>query len=174
MKKLFLLRHAQALPTEVGATDKERRLSPKGAGDAQALGSAMLHRHYIPDIIYCSAATRTRQTMENLLEGMGGPEIETHLLDTLYDAGRAEVLNLVQETDNRNGNILVIGHNPTIYELSVTLAVDGAPALLKTLMEGFRPATMAVLECPAGEWNFFQPGKNMLIDLLASRDYNAA
>ena len=70
-RTLFLLRHAQALSTPAGGQDFDRKLSPKGIEDAQALGRHLKSKGYKPDFILCSSAQRTRQTCENIIEGYG-------------------------------------------------------------------------------------------------------
>jgi len=84
MKRLLILRHAQSLGTETGGTDKTRKLSPNGIKDAQVLGALMAREGLQPDAVLCSAATRTRQTLEGVMESLEDTKIE--YLDRLYNA----------------------------------------------------------------------------------------
>jgi phosphohistidine phosphatase len=175
MKRLFLLRHAKALPAETGQDDFARRLAPVGAADSKSLGEEMKRKHFKPDLILCSPSARTQETVEGLMHAFDDArdQIQISMIDKLYDASRFDLLDVIQGTDNRFGSVLIAGHNPGIYELSVTLAVRGADHLMNKLSAGFKPGSMSVLECPCGQWNFFQPGDNTLIDFLEPQDYNA-
>lgn len=175
MKTLFLLRHAKALPAATGQDDIDRKLAPSGAEDAHALGLEMKRRHYMPRLILCSPSARTQETVEGWLQAFEAErdQITLTMVDKLYDASRHDLLDVIQSADNAFGQILIAGHNPGIYELSVTLAVRGADHLLNRLSGGFKPGSMSVLECPCRDWNSFQPGDNTLIDFLEPQDYNA-
>ena len=172
MKKLFLLRHGEA-GTSPNGQDKTRPLTPKGAADTLALGPVMQSRHDVPDLVLCSTATRTQQTCKNLLQGFNH-DITVQMHNGLYNAPRALILDAIQSVDDAYHAVLVIGHNPGINELAVTMAVHGATTLMNRLLgSGFMPGTFCALECPCGEWNMVQPGEATLIDYLAPLDYNS-
>jgi len=169
-KRLFLLRHAQALGRSESG-DKGRALSPKGKDDAQALGQAMQKNGYTPDIILCSPALRTRQTLEGLQKTI---EIENvHFIEALYHGSTGDYLNEVQQVSEEYHNILVIAHNPCIYELVSVLATHGEDSVLMRLSEGYAPASLSVISCASKTWADIQPGENTLLSLNDPMDYNA-
>ncbi len=162
MKRLLLLRHAEARGFDSGP-DRERSLTDDGANDAAALGLLIKKQNYTPDYIFCSPAKRTQQTLEQLfLEG-----VKTQKPEPLYNSPCGDLLNFIQETNDDVQTLMVIAHNPGIYQLAAMLAAEGDNDSLTRLMSGgYRPATLSVLNLGADKWSAIQPGDNELIDLI--------
>ncbi len=172
MKRLFLLRHGEA-GTADNKHDKSRKLTPKGTADAMALGRYMADRGFTPDFVLCSSATRTQQTAAQVLRTFDH-SITMSCEDALYNAPRGKLLSRIQDIDNIYHAVLVVAHNPGIFELCITLAEQGADSVTRRLLSsGFMPGTLCVLECPCGEWGTIQPSENVLLDLATPQDYNA-
>ncbi|MEM7650867.1 MAG: histidine phosphatase family protein [Pseudomonadota bacterium] len=171
MKRLLVLRHAQALPAE-GGNDIDRALSPKGLSDALALGETIKKRGYVPDRVLCSAAKRTQQTCEELIKGLD-TDIHTEFTNAIYSARIAELMQMVQETDDKVQSLLVIGHNPTIYELAVKLSIQGHETSMNHLMQGYPPASLSIIEADIEHWGDIKAENCKLLDLLDPLDYNA-
>ncbi len=169
-KRLFLLRHAMA-SSDFSGTDKERPLTPQGKEDAKALGKFMLHRSYMPELILCSNALRTRQTLESLNHHVGIENID--LRDVLYSGSTGDYLYEVQQVKDAYNNILLIAHNPSISELVRLLAAQGQESIIARLSDGYAPATLSVIECACDKWADIQPAENSLADYAAPIDYNA-
>lgn len=73
-RSLVLLRHAKAeQPTS--APDAERPLTARGHADAAAAGAWLGHGGYLPSVVVCSPAKRTRQTWHDVALGMAAPPI---------------------------------------------------------------------------------------------------
>ena len=174
MKQLFILRHAQTLPAE-GGGDKSRKLTPNGLKDAQALGQMMARKNYKPDIVLCSSATRTRETLAGVLESFD--DIRPEFSDDIYNASAGDLLHILQQQEAEHKNILLVGHAPGVYELTALLAGHGAASLLNKLSAGYRPGTLSVLSCSCENscenWADIQPAQGELIDFQESIDYNA-
>ncbi|MCC6597578.1 MAG: histidine phosphatase family protein [Alphaproteobacteria bacterium] len=173
MKRLYLLRHAQALPAEDGQKDIQRALSPQGHTDSEALGREIAKQGFIlPDLIICSETRRTRETLEGVLHGLKAAP-ETTYSSALYDASCGEVFSLIQHMDDEVKTLMLIGHNPAIYELAAMLGTNtpGGPSL--RLHQGYPPATLCALDVPAGLWANIDPEDTHLAALLSPIDYNA-
>ena len=170
MKRLFLLRHAEAGPSSDGS-DRERALSDTGKADARALGLEMKRRSYNPDFTFCSPALRTKQTLEGLERAL--PDLSVEYPDKLYNGACGDLLRFIQNANDEIENLMLIAHNPGIHELTAMLAGEGAPALVSRLAAGYKPGTLSVLDCPGQNWADIQPGENPLTDLLEPLDYNA-
>ena len=170
MKRLYLLRHAKAQHAQ-GEKDFDRPLAQEGILDADALGKTMVKKSYNPAMIYCSPALRTKQTLDNLrLQPLQAPKFE----ESIYDASAGGLLDLIHDSDDGLDSIMIIGHNPALHELALRLTSDeSAASLLQRLLQGYRPATLSVLDCPNQCWNDLQLGENSLTDLLDPMDYNA-
>lgn len=171
MKRLYLLRHALAMPSSA-AGDKGRKLAPQGLADAEALGKAMQRKGYKPALVLCSPALRTSETWAQASLALGA--IETRKPDSLYNAGRDVFLEELEGLDDSVESVLIVAHNPGIHDFAARLASEESPAsFLTRLMEGFRPATLAVLDCPIESWLDLADEQNRLIDLQDPMDYNA-
>lgn len=168
-KRLFLLRHAQALSD--APNDKERALSPKGVDDAMTLGRLMAKKSYFPDLVLCSPALRTRQTLDALEEGLGKRHYEQP--DILYNGAAGEYLAEIQKASDQYSDVMIIAHNPSIYELVIRLGNPDQDHMMQRLSAGYQPATLSVLECTCSSWKDIQFGENDLSYLAEPLDYNA-
>lgn len=169
MKRLYLLRHAQANPSS-DTGDKGRKLSPKGLDDAEKLGRMMVKKSYKPYVVLCSPSIRTRQTWEHI--GLVG--MEDRFPERLYNAGSAAFLEELEELDDDVASVLLIAHNPGIHDFAARLASEDSPqTLMARLMEGFKPGALAVLDCPVESWLDIREEANKLVDFMDPMDYNA-
>lgn len=172
MKQLYILRHAQALSTEPGGTDKSRRLSPKGLADAKALGAVMFKQDMRPDLALCSPATRTRETLSAVLEGVGA-ETPADFPEVFYNAGADAYFAGIHGASDNVASLLVVGHNPGLHMLAAQLAKDDSGSLMNRLAGGYAPATLTVLECGAESWSDIRLYENRLMGVLETTEYNA-
>lgn len=156
-RTLILLRHAKAeTPGEL--PDFERRLTDKGRADADAAGSWLADARLAPDLVLCSPANRTRETWQGVSIALAqaapdGTTAEVHYEAGLYDGGRSEVIDLLRAVPDEVRTVLVVGHNPTMSDVSILLRPfdeDATPDELKT-------AGIAVHRAD-GSWSDTEPG----------------
>src|SRR5580704_13431240 len=67
MKRLYLLRHAKAVPAEPALDDHGRELTVRGMHDAAAMARYIHKNGYQPSLLLVSTSARTRQTAELVL-----------------------------------------------------------------------------------------------------------
>jgi phosphohistidine phosphatase len=167
-RTLVLMRHAKA-ETPGDEPDFQRRLTARGESDADAAGSWLADEGLRPDLVICSPATRTRQTWHGLAVALAQADPDTaapevHYEQSLYAGGRTEVIDLLRAVPDDVPTVLVIGHNPTMSDVSTLLRPydeDGELAPLKT--SGF-----AVLR--AGDpWSETEPDSMELIKQHTAR-----
>ena len=160
----MLLRHAKSDWPDV--SDHARPLAKRGRRDAPAVGRWLREHGYLPDVVVCSTARRTRQTWELIAPELGGSPSVT-FEPRAYDASALTLLYLAQELPGRYRTALLIGHNPAISELANSLAgppaEDGPPRL------SFPTAAVAVLEF-TGDWPALTPAHARLEDFTAPAD----
>lgn len=153
-RTLLLMRHAKA-EDGCGAADYDRALTAKGWGQAERVGRLLAERGYAPDHVICSAAKRTRQTLDGVLGAMelsGGLSArpETDYAETAYLAGVDELLGLVNLVGADVSTVLVVGHNPAIAQVAASFV--GSEALA-----AYSPATVAAVDLEV-EWLYAAPG----------------
>lgn len=168
MKRLYLLRHAQAMPIEPGGGDFDRPLTPQGRADAAALGREITRRGFVPDLILCSEARRTRETLEGL-----NAVAQTKITRALYDASCGRILAAIQDAEDSAGSLLLISHNPGVYELAAMLGRHAPGSAGGRLTQGYAPGTLTVFDIPAERWAEINPDEAQLIALISPIDYNA-
>lgn len=153
--------------------DHDRRLTPKGVEDAHMLGAYMERKKLLPAAIFCSDAVRTTQTCNSILEKISS-RIPVNFSNDFYDASRGELLQAIQTADNDLESLMLIGHNPAIYELSAMCASEGTSALLGRFdLGGYAPATLTVFEFAIENWEEIDPDQGVIKEYLAPSDYNA-
>jgi len=170
MKRLLILRHAQAMGTAVGGTDKTRKLSPNGIADARALGALMAREGLQPDRVLCSAATRTRETLDSVMESLEGAK--TEYLDQLYNADFDILLSAIHDAPEDAQTVLLVAHNPGIHMLASRLAAEDGSAAVERLLMSYAPATLTVLECDVDAWGAVKPLENKVKALYETTEYN--
>ncbi|HQT61179.1 MAG TPA: histidine phosphatase family protein [Acidiphilium sp.] len=137
MHQLILMRHAKAEPARGDQADHDRALSPAGRAAAQRMRARLRELAIEPDVVLVSSARRTRETLDGVAFWDGQPNIE--VLDGLYMAPAARMLEMLRELRETMLSVLVVGHNPGLHELALMLA-SGAQergAAHARLEEGF-------------------------------------
>lgn len=119
MKTLILMRHAKSDWTSGIDSDHARPLNPRGRASALALGDWLRAKGWLPDEVFCSSSTRTRETLEGL-----SVEAPVRFLDALYHAGPEIMQAALKEA--KGETVLMIGHNPGIAEFA-SLLLGAAP-----------------------------------------------
>ncbi len=172
MKTLYLLRHAKAVP-ESSLGDARRGLAKRGRKAAKAMAEFLGKLVPAPELVLCSAAARTRETLELVLPALDPPPAVSYE-DGLYLAEASELLERLRKLPKNSQSVLLVGHNPGLHELGARLAVDPG-----RLAEGFPTAALAALQIPGSwaelEWQqarlvLYQTAKELSRDLDSEAD----
>jgi phosphohistidine phosphatase len=109
------------------------------------------------------------QTMEALEPWADTPLIEA--MDALYMADRAHLLAILQGVAETARSVMLIGHNPGLHELAVTLAgpLDPANEAMRRLGEKYPTGALAEFTVP-GPWRTLAAGGARLVRFVAPRD----
>jgi phosphohistidine phosphatase len=163
-RTLVILRHAKTDRSDTLA-DLDRPLTERGHADAGAAGAWLAARGYRPDLVVCSPARRTRQTWHGVavaLEQKDAPEVRYE--PGLYGAGGPDdVLELLRTLPDEVSTVLLVGHNPTLSQLSVALDPAG-----QRDSDGLSTCGLAVHEV-AGPWSELVPGASKLVAAHTAR-----
>jgi phosphohistidine phosphatase len=167
VKRLTLLRHAKSSWAEDGKPDRERPLAPRGRKAARRLGGYLRDEGVRPDLVLCSPAARTRETLELIRPGLRD-DVEVQVEEGLYGAGAKELLDRLRRLPDAVGWAMVVGHNPGLQQLVVLLARDGP--LRERAREHYPTGALATLRLSEGGWPDLAPGRADLLALLAPRE----
>ena len=169
MKTLYLYRHAKSSWKDPTLADFERPLKGRGRRAAKSMAAYMAEHRLVPDIIVCSSAQRTRETLAMLRDALGR-DIPASIDDALYMASAADLLRQVQDLDDGLASAMFIGHNPGLHDLALGLTGGGEPEPWNRMRSKFPTAALAVLACPGQRWRAIKPLGATLKAFVCPRD----
>jgi phosphohistidine phosphatase len=167
MKRVYLLRHAKSSWKDDSLADRDRPLAGRGRRAAKAVARHLEAERIRPDLVLCSPARRTRETLERV-EGAFGDRVEVELDEALYGASEPELLERLKALPEEVGAVMLIGHNPGLEELATALASDGAG--LARMREKYPTAALATIDLPARRWSAVRRGSGVLLGFVRPRD----
>ncbi len=172
MRQLLLLRHAKSAWDDAGIPDRDRALNARGRRAADRMRQAMRELGLAPDLVLVSPAKRTLETLEALEPWDDTPLIEP--LETLYLASEANLLAALRDVAETVRSVLLIGHNPGMHDLAMTLA-RGWPAgeAMRGLAKGYPTGTLAEFTL-AGPWREIGPGAGRLVRFVTPKSLEEA
>jgi phosphohistidine phosphatase len=170
MRQLLLLRHAKSSWDDAQMPDRDRPLNMRGRRAAIALRQAMRDLGLAPDVVLVSTARRTMETLEALEPWDDMPLVEP--MDSLYLANPMQLFAALHGVAETVRSVLLIGHNPGLHDLAVSLAgpaqMQGGGANERGLAEGFPTGALAEFTV-AGSWWDLREGGGRLIRFLTPR-----
>ncbi|WP_329052880.1 histidine phosphatase family protein [Amycolatopsis sp. NBC_01488] len=136
---LVVLRHAKSAWPE-GVDDHERPLGPRGLRDAPKAGRWLREHGHVPGLVLCSTARRTRETWALVAGELPEPP-PVRYDDELYGG---DLLAVARRTSSDVTRLALVGHEPSVSELTDRLAGAGA-------VDRFPTGAIAVFAVD-GEW----------------------
>ncbi|MDD3793455.1 MAG: phosphoglycerate mutase family protein [Candidatus Gracilibacteria bacterium] len=161
MKTIILVRHAKSGFKNTDMIDFDRPLSEEGNNEVIFMQKILKKLKLKSDIIFCSDAKRTRETLEGLWE-----QLDCENEKIIYDKGIYEhhmdenlnyYLNLFTKIDNKKNVAIIVGHNPFMTRLiryftkNENIGMD----TLSTAIIDFDTKSWADVEEMRGELSFF-------------------
>jgi phosphohistidine phosphatase len=163
--RLLLLRHAKSSWDDPALPDRDRPLAERGRRAAEQMGAHLRASGLLPDLVLCSSARRTRETLDRL--DLSTPDVRVD--DGLYGADDDELLARARELSEGAGTVLVIGHNPGMHDLAIRLTGGQPGDEARRLHEKFPTAALAVFDVD-GAWARLDDGAARLSALVVPRD----
>jgi phosphohistidine phosphatase len=154
-KRLFLLRHAKAVPADGTFPDIARPLAPRGERDSRNMGERMLRRHEKLDLILASPSVRTRQTAEIIATALDYPRDKIAFDERLYLADPEEIAAVIAAQSASLPHLLIVGHNPGLSELATRLSPELA-------VEDLPTAGIVALDAEITSWSEISASANRL------------
>lgn len=163
VRQLLLLRHAKSSWDEPGLSDRERPLAARGRRASKLIAKHMRNLRIAPDLVLCSSAKRTQQTLERI----GLDSAEVRIEDELYGASAGELLTILNHLPDDFESVMVVGHNPGVEDLTLQLAGSGEE--LGRVREKFPTAALATLEFDSS-WRELAPGTAELVAFVKPKE----
>lgn len=117
-RELILIRHTKSSWADLGMDDFDRPLNKDRTGDAKRMAQKLLELNLQPDLIICSPALRTRQTVEYFCSTLKISSKEIQFEKRLYESSANEYLEVIRETDIQVKSLIIVGHNPSITDFA--------------------------------------------------------
>ena len=170
MKTILLLRHAKSTWSDARLEDHERPLNGRGERAALDMADHIARRWPRPDLILCSTAMRTRQTLAPILRRLAGPAPPISLEKGLYLASAETLLAHLRAVPDTVSTVLLVGHNDGIWQLAEALAGRGPAEALARLKEKYPTGTLATLRVADQPWRELALGGAELAAFVRPRD----
>jgi phosphohistidine phosphatase len=116
MKKLLLLRHAKSSWEDASLPDFERPLNERGRRAAPLVGRFMREQKLRPDLVLCSPAKRTRETIALVLKA-SGIQTELRYEERIYEASVGQLIEIISQLEDDKHEVILVGHNPGMENL---------------------------------------------------------
>jgi phosphohistidine phosphatase len=175
-RTLWLLRHAKTLTDPPpGGADFDRLLAPRGRRDAKALGRLFdgkaealgLPKNVpLPTVALVSPSARTVGTADLVLAGLTDPP-QCRLEKALYGADPDEVIDHLRVLEDDVRAVMVVGHNPTAFDLSQGLIADSdKKGLALAIRRGFPTCALGIYRFPVEYWREVGLKDAKLVELM--------
>lgn len=157
MRTLYLLRHAKSSWGDPALGDFERPLNVRGRSAARDIARHLKAAGIRPRLVLCSAALRTRETLERLGEALAGAEIRVE--KELYETTHVRLLDRLRRLPDEVSTVMVIGHNPGLERLARLLSGDnGAAEALAQLEVKYPTGALATFTSTVPRWSLLGAG----------------
>lgn len=155
MRRLMLLRHAKTESDAPSGRDEDRRLDNRGRHDAAEIGGWIGRNPPFPSLVLVSHAVRALQTWEIAWEAMRELVVEpaVEIMPQLYGADVSDLLETIHHAAAADPQrLMLVGHNPGMHELAISLAGHGDPAGRAALADNLPTAGLAIFDFEVDDW----------------------
>lgn len=153
--------------------DRERPLATRGVTDAPLMGKAMAECGIDPELVLCSSARRTRDTLDLVLPEL---RVEPKVVydDALYHASPEAMLQMLHAIQPGANRVMLVGHNPELQAFALDLVGSGPKQARDRLREKYPTAGLAVINFASGLWSSITVNSGELKLFLAPKTLEKA
>ena len=149
-RRLTLLRHGEAQPSDSCPEDFERALTRRGKSEAREMAVRIAHQRLLPDLILVSPAERAWSTAEIIASGCELDPKQLQCARELYLATPDTVWRLLTKWDPALRHVMICGHNPGLSQVASRFGPNPQRRALP-------PAGLATAVWHHAEWHSMQP-----------------
>lgn len=136
---LVFLRHGKSTYPD-GVPDFDRPIGKRGKRQAKLAGEWLNRNVGSFDLILCSPATRTRETLDHA--GLVGPVV---YVDELYTLSHRAYLEVIADKGADHKRVAVVGHAPAISATALALTKNRTSRAAELLEDKYPTSGVAVL-----------------------------
>ena len=160
-KTLFLLRHAKSSWSAPAHNDHDRPLNRRGERAAAVIGIMMKQEKTTPDLVLCSSARRTIQT-KDIIRPYLPRNCPVEESGRIYEADVEDLLSLLYALPDSIQKPLLVGHNPGLSQLAMSLCDAAGGEALNRLQEKFPTGALATIALDIDAWIDIAHGRGRL------------
>jgi phosphohistidine phosphatase len=172
MRRLLLLRHAKSSWAEAGMADIDRPLATRGIEAAPRVARHMADAGHVPDLAIVSVARRTRETWALIAPAF--PAARVVVEPRIYEAPTGTLLSIVNGADDTAAALLLVGHNPGLQMLALTLAARDRTVHRRALEQKMPTAALVAIDFDAETWGSVTPDTGRLVAFDTPRSIGAS
>jgi phosphohistidine phosphatase len=140
--------------------DFDRPLKSRGRDAAKQIGKRLAADNFKPDLVLCSPAVRTRETVELVLK-KAGVDIEPRYEQRIYEASVRDLREVVSEIPDDKQVVMMIGHNPGFEELLSFLTGE---------LRRMPTCALATIELESGSWKDVRASESRLKSFITPHE----
>lgn len=151
-KTVLLMRHGEA---GAALRDLDRPLTDEGVAQCKVRGLMLEQHKVVCSAIVTSPAVRALSSAIAVAEVLKYPADNIVVVDNLYNAAEETILQIIKNFDDIWHTVLLVGHNPGISFLALTLCPE---------VEGnLDVSELHAISFPLLHWSDITTGKGQLI-----------
>lgn len=155
MKTLTIVRHAKSSWKYPDLADFDRPLNKRGKNDAPLAARRLKKKGISPDLIITSPANRALTTAKLIIKEIDYAKKSLVTDKRVYMADGEEILELLRQVDNNYKDVFIVGHNPTMTDVTNDLT-NGS-------IENIPTCGMARISLDIESWNDLALGMGQLV-----------
>ena len=164
-----MIRHAKAEPFIEGTEDHNRKLVNNGIQRASNLASWLSKKTPIIQELHFSSSIRTIHTAEIIAKVL--PETLMKFEDSkLYSATEEVLLNYLSFRDDKIDIIGLVGHQPGLKQLAMSLIINFAEGMETVLNKNFSTSNAISIGFNVKRWDQISNKSGILIDYYDSKN----
>jgi phosphohistidine phosphatase len=172
MRRLLLLRHAKTERPEPGQRDRDRKLTARGRADAPVIGAYMASHRLVPDLVLVSPVPRAQETWTLVAPAFSkAPPVAND--ERIYNATTETLAAIIRETRDAN-TLIIVGHNPGLQELAVSLIGSGDVEARERINEKLPTSGLVTIDFAFDDWSLLHDHAGRLERFVSPRLIEAA
>ena len=152
MRTLIFLRHAKSSWALPGIEDFDRPLNDRGNDAAPQIAKWLVSEGINPDVIVCSSAKRTQETLTHI-EPILGNEAATIMEPSLYLASGETLFECAAALDDDYETAMLIAHNPGLHDAALSILTAESRRESGEMRARFPTCACAIVALPINRWS---------------------
>jgi len=122
IKTLYIVRHAKSSWDVESLSDNDRPLKERGIRDAFEIARQLKGKKDVPQSMISSPAIRALHTAIIFSRTLNVPADKIIVSERLLHTDTSEIIDMIRETPEDIGSLMIFGHNPEFTELANLLS----------------------------------------------------